>query len=584
MDEASVILPTLYNDIIYPQEDIKVYVYYGSRKGGKTEGIARGLILKGAYTNNVKIFCARECKDEFNTTLMLVFKDVINNDPEFEFLKPFVKFYKGRIEFTCSGSVMWFVGLSEGTKDRVKGIKADYFWFDEAHNISEDTYDFLIPSIREKGSKVFISFNPQYDYDFVAREFLNNPAPNVKVIKINATENPYLDDESVRQIEIDKLRMPTDRYLWKWEGGFKPISENALFDNNSLRAFAVNESYDRPNFTRLVIGVDPATTSKDYSNESGIVLAGLTKDGKAMLIKDASGCLKPNEMASTVSHLYHTYDVDAVVVEVNQGGDFLKSTILGYDSSLRVIEVRAKQDKIKRMLPIANEVFLGRIKGLDMKSSEKVITQFRKFTSNGYTGSKGESPDRAEAFAWACFELLGISEYGTKGGVFKPEMLVCEIGGFHRYNIAYFFSWGRETALFLVQRYTFGANDVFNFVDCRRFENTNIEAIDDIDLSDYIVAINDNPVVASVVKHLNPKGKIYTTKAPKEEVNQQSDKVVSLIQNRVNLRDCKASVFNGVENNILQNDLLCYYSTQNENEVSVVVRGFCALILSEFRS
>lgn len=569
-------IPPVFQRVITSTKDI--LVFWGSRGGAKSESIARCIIALCLTRKGFRAFCARQTQDNKDTTLILIFQDIINQT---QGLKDKCKIFKDKIEFN-NGSIIFFVGLNERTMDKAKGIKADLYWFDEAHALDRITYRTLVPSVREKNSKVIISFNPRYEFDFVVTEFLNDPAPNVEVIQVDYRSNPFFSEKLERLREADKAKLPHAEYMWIWENGFQPMLENAIFDEDALKRFGGDYEFARSYFRRIVIGIDPATTSKDYNNESGIAVVGLTIEGEVLLIEDASGHLKPNDLAKRVSELYNRYACDGVVVEVNQGGDFIKSTILGYDSSLRVIEVRAKQDKIKRMLPIANEVYLGRVKGI-RQQSEKVLEQFMKFTTNGYLGAKGESPDRAEAFAWACFELLGISEYGTKGGVFKPEMLVCDIGGIHRYNVAYFFSWGRETALFLAHRYTFGTNDIFNFVDCRRFENTNIEAIEDIDLSDYVVAVNDNPVVASVVKHLNPKGKIYTIKAPKEEVNQQSDKVVSLIQNRVNLRDCKPSVYNGVENNILQNDLLCYYSTQNENEVSVTVRGFCALILSEFR-
>lgn len=573
----TIILPTIYNDVIYPQDDKKVYVFYGSRKGGKTEGIARGLLLRGAYNRDLKIFAARETQDEFNTTLMLVFKDIIRNDPEYQFLKPFVKFFKDRIEISSSGSVIWFVGLSEKTKDRVKGIKADIFWFDEAHDMSADTYDFLIPSIREKGSKVIISFNPQYDYDFVAKEFLQNPAPNVKVIKINASDNPYIDEESERQIAIDRERMPYERYLWKWEGGFKPQSETALFDIEAIRAFPLNIPYNRDDYSRIVIGIDPAMTHKDFNNETGVVVVGLDHKGRAVLLNDASGHLRPNALASLVSDLYHQYNAHAVVVETNQGGEYVKNTILSTDSTLRVIEVRAKQDKVNRMLPIANEVYMGKIVGLNDRVSEFVALQFRKFSNNGYLGAKGESPDRAEAFAWACFELLGISEYDTEQTFFTAEMLTCENEGIVSVsNVAYAYIGSSEYAVIVfdvhslvisktikIKKAVIGKMEDFRS-DIAKLGITNLRA-------------NLCPISQNALLGLSTPYSLY--QSSKMPIDDKAQTIAPFIKGFVNASECELFEYQGIKTNWIMRELMRFKI--GEDKDSVLLSAFCDMILQE---
>lgn len=426
-------IPPVYQRIITSDKDI--LCFWGSRGGAKSESIARCIIAMCLTKKGFRAFCARQTQDNKDTTLLLIFQDIINKTKG---LEPKCKIFKDKIEFV-NGSIIFFVGLNKRTMDKAKGIKANIYWFDEAHELDRVTYRTLVPSVREDGSKVIISFNPRYEFDFVAKEFLKNPAPNVEVIQVDYRSNPFFSEKLERQRLADKATLPYAEYKWIWENGFQPLLENSLFDNNSLNDFLVDYEYSRENYTRIIIGIDPATTHKDYNNESGLVVVGLNKNGEAVLIKDATGHLKPSQLALEASRLYHTYNCDAVVIEVNQGGDFLKHTLLGFDSTLNVIEVRAKQDKVRRMMPIANEMYLGRIKGL-REESELVVGQFMKFTSNGYLGASGESPDRAEAFAWAVFELLGISEYGRTSSVFTKAMISTSNTGFVADNdVAYAF-------------------------------------------------------------------------------------------------------------------------------------------------
>lgn len=556
----------------------KVIVYYGGRGGGKTEALARLFLCIAYQFEETIIFCARQTQDEFNTTLMLTFKKIIKTDPQFQWLKDYCTFYKGRIEFD-NGSIIHFVGLSEETQDKVKGIIANFFWFDEAHELKKDTYELLIPSIRERGSKVVISFNTRYDYDFVSEEFLKDPAPNVEVIQVNAEDNPYLDEELQSQLLVDKTRLPYDEFLWKWRGGFKPQSETALFVLEALRnRFYLNKDFNKNEYTRIVIGIDPATTSKDYSNQSGLCVVGLNLDNQAVLIEDCSGLLKPNELAKKTSELYHKYDCDSVVVEVNQGGDYIKNTILGYDSTLKIIEVRAKQDKINRMLPIANELYLNKIKALNEIVGGAVAVQFRKFTNNGYLGSKGESPDRAEAFAWACFELLGISEFNTIETIFKKRNLGAKVDGLLiREDVCVIYFDAKEYGALFFDVYESHINQI-NFKKAYKglIENF-VEQMTGI-VPQKVLCNND--MFDDLLIQAGGSEFYYFDAVPNKDFDDFALKLAPLTKEMVNVFDCGMSEEGVIINNILLIDLLSFQL--DDGYKSPLVKAFCA-ILEDFK-
>lgn len=561
-------IPPVFQRVITSPKDI--LVFWGSRGGAKSESIARCIIALCTTKKGFRAFCARQTQDNKETTLILLFEDIINS---LEGLKKRCKIYKDKIEFS-NGSVIFFVGLNERTMDKAKGIKADLYWFDEAHALDRITYRTLIPSVREKESKVVISFNPRFEFDFVVSEFLKNPAPNVEVIQVDYRSNPFFSDKLERLRKADKAKLPYAEYMWIWENGFQPMLENAIFDETALKEFVVEYDYSHSYFTRTIIGIDPATTSKDYNNESGVVVVGLNREGEAVLIEDASGHLKPSDLAKRVSELYKKYLCDAVVVEVNQGGDYLKHTLLGADSTLRVIEVRAKQDKIKRMLPIANELYLGRLKGLKTQS-EKVLEQFVKFTTNGYLGAKGESPDRAEAFAWACFELLGINEYSTQGTIFKRDMLNASIGGITTHNnLCFIYFEGSEYGAVVLDVNDDGEYR-FNFKYALKGNTSSLlEDLKDIPLS----AVYANDVgFEEVLREIKCK-RVNLYDNPTLPLEELSLKSIPLLKSSVNVLECQNFMFEGISRNWLLYDLL-NFDKENKETCSPIVRAFCASIL-----
>ena len=560
-------IPPQFQRVITSTKDI--LVYWGSRGGAKSESIARCIIALCLTQSGFRAFCARQTQDNKDTTLILMFQDIV---AQTQGLKDKCKIFKDKIEFN-NGSIIFFVGLNDKTMDKVKGIKANLYWFDEAHALDKITYRTLIPSVREQNSKVIISFNPRYEFDFVVSEFLKNPAPNVEVIQVDYRSNPFFSDKLERLRLADKAKLPYAEYMWIWENGFQPMLENAIFDDQSLKNFLVDYVYSRIFFTRIIIGIDPATTSKEYNNESGVVVAGLTKEKEAVLIEDASGHLKPNDLAKRVSELYKHYMCDAVVVETNQGGDYLKHTLLGYDSTLNVIEVRANQDKIKRMLPIANEVYLGRIKGMRDRS-QKVLEQFSKFTTNGYLGAKGESPDRAEAFAWACYKLLGINEYSTQGMVFNRDLLDAEIvGALLRENVCFIYFDGNEYGAIILDIIGIGDNhikckyalkgEVINLK--RDLESIEINSVfaNDVGFDELLMELN----CTSINLYDNPT-------LPIEEL---ALKIIPMIKKSINVVECQNFEYFGVSRNWLLYDLL-NFSNEKKESFTPLVRCFCSLI------
>tara|TARA_R110002153_G_scaffold135501_10_gene285147 strand:+ start:55 stop:1362 length:1308 start_codon:yes stop_codon:yes gene_type:complete len=160
-----------------------------------------------------------------------------------------------------------------------------------------------------------------------------------------------------------------------------------------------------PQCERVVVAIDPAVTSGEDADETGIVVCGKLDD-RAYVIEDLSGHYTPQEWASEALKAYYRHDADRIVAEVNQGGDMVEHTIRTLDRNASYKGVRAARGKMTRAEPIAALYEQGRVHHCGMFASleDQLCT---------YTPDTKDSPDRLDAMVWALTDLmLGANEGG----------------------------------------------------------------------------------------------------------------------------------------------------------------------------
>lgn len=172
----------------------------------------------------------------------------------------------------------------------------------------------------------------------------------------------------------------------------------ALWSLSTLDAYRLREA---PELERIVVAVDPAVTATEASDEHGIVVAGLSLQ-RGIVLEDASLSGSPNEWARRAVSLYRSWNADAIVIEVNQGGDMVANTIRTIDPNVNIKEVRASRGKHVRAEPIAALYEQGRV--AHVGAFPELEAQMTQMTTNGYEGEG--SPDRVDALVWAFTELF----------------------------------------------------------------------------------------------------------------------------------------------------------------------------------
>lgn len=152
---------------------------------------------------------------------------------------------------------------------------------------------------------------------------------------------------------------------------------------------------------RIVVSVDPAASNNPDSDEHGIIVAG--REGQeGRVLEDATMQGSPSEWARRAVSLYRSWQADAIVVEVNMGGDMVTHTIRTIDPQANVIEVRASRGKHVRAEPIAALYEQGRI--AHVGAFPELESQMTQMTIHGFEGIG--SPDRVDALVWAFTELF----------------------------------------------------------------------------------------------------------------------------------------------------------------------------------
>lgn len=205
-------------------------VLYGGRSSSKSWDAA-GFAIFLALRCKIRFLCARQFQNKIEESVYTLLKQTIERfgyQNRFEILK-------NKIVCLTTGSEFVFYGLWRQI-DEIKSLEGiDVCWIEEAHNLSEEQWKILEPTIRKEGSQFWIIFNPRLSTDFVYRRFVSNPPPDTIVRKINHDENPFLSRTMRAIIEAAKAE-DYDEYLHVYEGVPRDDDDDSIIKRSHLMA------------------------------------------------------------------------------------------------------------------------------------------------------------------------------------------------------------------------------------------------------------------------------------------------------------------------------------------------------------
>ena len=162
-------------------------------------------------------------------------------------------------------------------------------------------------------------------------------------------------------------------------------------------------------FDKVVVGVDPAVSSGNKADMTGIVVVGWTRprqgdrrsSGQYYILEDRSLVGTPDDWANAVYDAYTHWKADVIVGEANNGGDLVEKNIRSVSRVAPFKKVWASRGKAIRAQPVVS---------LNERGDLHVAVCLPELEGEmmGWSPDSGEpSPNRLDALVWAVSECMG---------------------------------------------------------------------------------------------------------------------------------------------------------------------------------
>ncbi|CAG4887920.1 PBSX family phage terminase large subunit [Paraburkholderia saeva] len=251
--EPTVLIPATLERLIYPK---RLKIVYGGRGSAKTRTVV-SILTAQASARRERVLCLREIQNSIEeSSLAELSEEVERRDLAGSFVVG-----RKHIRVPATRSSFSFRGLFRnvnGIKGFARSTKA---WVDEAESVSRESWQVLMPTIREPGSEIIVTFNPNKETDPTWTDLIGPyealldedgcyEDDDVLIIRANYTDNPWFTDE----LELERAKMERtdkDRYNWIWLGKFNKRSEEIIFAGK----YRV-EAFETPANARFFFGAD----------------------------------------------------------------------------------------------------------------------------------------------------------------------------------------------------------------------------------------------------------------------------------------------------------------------------------------
>lgn len=201
----------------------------GGRGSGKSWSVSRKLLLTG-LRRPVKVLCTRELQKSIKQSVHALLKAQIK-------LLNLQDYYRVT-EHTITGlngSEFIFMGVRFNS-DEIRSTEGlTHCWIEEAHSITETSWDIIDPTVRSEGSEIWVTYNPRFKFDYIHKKFtIDTPPPDSMVLQVNHDQNEYFTSVMKRQMAHMK-ETDYEKYLHVWEGQVRSLADGAIFGKQVSR-------------------------------------------------------------------------------------------------------------------------------------------------------------------------------------------------------------------------------------------------------------------------------------------------------------------------------------------------------------
>ncbi|WP_288399707.1 PBSX family phage terminase large subunit [uncultured Serratia sp.] len=202
---------------------------YGGRGSAKTRTFAMMTAVKAyqAMMNGEAgvILCAREFMNSLEESSMQEVKQAILSVPwlaaNFDIGEKYIRTIDKSVNYV-------FCGLRHNLDSIKSKARILLCWVDEAESVSEIAWQKLSPTVREEGSEIWVTWNPERDGSATDKRFHKEAGDDCITVEMNYTDNPWFPDVLEGERLNDERRLDPATYAWVWEGAYLENSDKQV--------------------------------------------------------------------------------------------------------------------------------------------------------------------------------------------------------------------------------------------------------------------------------------------------------------------------------------------------------------------
>ncbi|MDG6373031.1 phage terminase large subunit, partial [Glaesserella parasuis] len=167
----------------------------GGRGSAKTRTFAK-MTAVVAYQRAMQgesgvILCGREFMNSLEDSSLEEIKQAIQSEPWlanfFDVGEKYVRTKCGRISYI-------FTGLRHNLDSIKSKARILLAWIDEAESVSEMAWRKLLPTVRESGSEIWLTWNPEKKGSATDLRFRQYQDESMAIVEMNYNDNPWFPD------------------------------------------------------------------------------------------------------------------------------------------------------------------------------------------------------------------------------------------------------------------------------------------------------------------------------------------------------------------------------------------------------
>lgn len=213
-------------------------------------------------------------------------------------------------------------------------------------------------------------------------------------------DNPHLP--AAIKARLEKRYAGTRLGRQELDGELIEDVEGALWTMGMCEAAYRSCPHPVPDMVRVVVAVDPAGSSGEGADDTGIVVVGRDRDGFGYVLADRTCHASPAGWAHEAVRALDEFQADRIVAEVNHGGEMVGHTVRTERAGVPFRAVHASRGKVIRAEPISALYEQGRVRHAG--PFPELVDQLTTWTPDA-----AKSPDRLDALVWGMTDL-GLSQ------------------------------------------------------------------------------------------------------------------------------------------------------------------------------